>query len=206
MRLVVTAALALLASPAWAGGVGVLATGGAHTEKVFFYSDHTTDGVEYSDIDDYDQYEMSQTLPNFGTGFELILGDRDDRIMGNCRFYWVMDSPQKDPAETTDQVDPAYVVAAYREDPRHVGLGLVGLSWGIVGRPEKFQLVAIGHVGSAFLTTDHTEFLALDLGPGVTYKASRQVQLFADVSYQARFRKDWSQSVNGFLGARYLFD
>jgi hypothetical protein len=207
MRLVIGAALAILpATPAFAGGVGVLATGGMHTERVYFYSDHSPEGDPYSDPNDYDQYSLVQTLPNFGGGFELLLGDRDDRIMGSVRLMYVNDGVQVNPADVTDQVDPEYVVAAYRDSARHLGFGMVGLSWGIIGDPGGFQLAAVGHVGSAFLTLDHTEFLAMQIGPGVTYKASRQIQLFGDIQYQARFRKGWSHSAGAIVGARYLFD
>lgn len=206
MRLVVSAASLLLASPAFAGGIGILASGGVHTEKVYFYSDVDPDGNAYRDIADYDQYQLVQTLPNTGLGLNLVLGDRDDKIVGDCRFYWLMDSPQQDPAAKTQLVDPEHVVAAYRETSHHAGLGMVGLSWGILGSPSKFMLGAVGHVGSAFITPDHTEFLAFDIGPGVTYRAARQVQIFADVSYQARFRKVFTHSGNVFVGARYMFD
>jgi hypothetical protein len=206
MRRTLTALTLFVAGPAQAGGIGILATGGAHTERVYFYSNADDEGNPYSDIDDYDQYQLTQTLPSAGAGLNLILGDRDDRIVGDCRFYWLMDSPQTDPATLTQSVEPETVVAAFREKPRHLGLGMVGLSWGIIGDPANFQLNAVGHVGSAFITLDHTEFLAFDIGPGVSLRATRQVQLFADVLYQGRFRKGFTHSVNGFVGARYLFD
>lgn len=206
MRPVVIAASLMFAGPAFAGGIGILATGGAHSETVYFYSDQSPDGAAYSDINDYDQYQIAQTLPSAGLGIDLALGDRDDKIIGDCRFYWMMDSPQKDPAALTQLVDPEHVVAAWREKPRHLGLGMVGLSWGIVGDPSKFTFGAVGHVGSAFVTFDHTEFLAFDIGPGVTLRAARQVQLFADVVYQGRYHKGITHSVNAFVGARYMFD
>jgi hypothetical protein len=210
MRWVVTTATALFfASPAaHAGGVGVIAMGGAHTEDVYFYSKVDEDGNSYSDINDYDQYKAVQTLPTMGAGVNLVLGDRDDRIIGDCRFYWMMDGAQQDPALDTALVkDPSEnVVAAYREQPRHTGIALVGLSWGLVGNPDNFQLGAVGHIGSAFVTLDHTEFLTYDIGPSVTYRVTRQVQLFGDVVYQGRYRKTFSHSVVGFAGARYMFD
>lgn len=207
MRRTLTAVSLLLAGPAaYAGGIGIIATGGAHTENVYFYSNADPDGNPYSDIDDYDQYQISQTIPNLGAGLDLALGDRDDRIIGDCRFYWMMDSPQTDPATLTEQVAEDTVVAAFREKPRHLGLAMIGLSWGVVGDPANFQVNAVGHVGSAFITIDHTEFLAFDIGPGVSYRVARQVQLFGDVLYQGRYRKGFTHSVNGFVGARYMFD
>jgi hypothetical protein len=208
MRIVVPAVLGLMAStPAFAGGVGLALTGGAHTEQVYLYSDHTENGdVEFEDINDYEQFQMSQTLPHYGGGLEFILGDRDDKIVGVTRLYYLRDAPQLDPAQVTEQVNPDFVVANVRDEARHIGYGMVGLSWGIIGDPSGFMFNAVGHVGSAFLTVDHTEHLALDIGPGVTYKVARQVVLFGDVAYQARFRKEWSHSANVFVGARYMFD
>lgn len=208
MRRAITAASLFLASDAFAGGIGILATGGVHNETVYFYSKVDEDGNEFASIDDYDQFQVKQMLPTIGSGLSLALGNRDNRIIGDCRFYWIMDSPQHDPAQDTTLVtNPSEnVVAAYREQSRHLGLGMVGLSWGIVGSPQNFQLGAVGHIGAAFLTADHTEFLAFDLGPGVTWRLNRQVQLFGDVAYQARLRKELTHSVNAVVGARYMFD
>jgi len=224
MRWVIGAIFTVLpATSALAGGVGVLATGGLHTEKVYFYSDHSPEGVEYNDIADYDQFEMIQTLPNLGGGIEILLGDRDDKIMGSVRGFYLVDGAQKDPAEVTDDVsNPDWVVGAYRGDGnvrpgepnaggpaggRSLGMIMVGMSWGIIGEPGGLQLGAVGHVGTSFLTRDHTEFFIMQVGPGVTYKVARQVQLFGELQYAARFRQaQWAHSGNVMLGARYLFD
>jgi hypothetical protein len=204
--MLVTAALLLLSTPAEAGGLGVLATGGVHSEPVYYYSSRSPSGEPYTDINDYDQFKMQQMLANLGGGLELVLGDRDDRILGLCRFYYNADAAQTDPAEKTTEVDPDDVVANVRDTVRHVGIGTVGLSWGILGEPDGFQLAAIGQVGAGLVTVDHTEFLLVGIGPGVTYKVSRQVQLFGDVDYQMRFRHTLQHSVTAFAGARYLFD
>jgi len=216
MRFALTAIALLLSVPAQAGGLGVLFTGGAHNEKMWFHTNlvtnpETGESVELDDPNEFDKIETTQTLAHGGTGLELILGDRDDKILGTFRFYYMMDTPQKDPAEGAENEDggkipAANVIAAYRSEARHLGMGMVGLSWGIVGKPDGFQLGASGHVGSGFLTTDHTEFLAVDIGPMVTYKLTRQMQAFADLGFQARFRKGWSQGINGTAGVRYLFD
>ena len=194
------------ASSAFAGGIGVLATGGMHTERVFYYSDHSPAGEPYNDINDYDQYQLTQGIGQAGGGFELILGDRDDRIMGSMRFFYNLDFPLVDPAEITDEVDPEFVVANVRSEPRHLGFGMVGLSWGLVGDPGGFQLALLGHVGTAFITFDHTEFFAAQVGPGVTYRFTRQLQLFGDIQYQIRFRKTIAHATYGTVGLRYLFD
>src|SRR5688500_16310518 len=89
--------LAGLLSNAHAGGLGILATAGAHTEQLYFYSSADAEGNAYPSIADYEQFRIGQTLPNFGSGLELVLGDRDDKIVGNCRFYWLMDTPQSVP-------------------------------------------------------------------------------------------------------------
>jgi len=209
-----TTALVLLSDPAEAGGLGVVATGGAHTEEVFYYSSRSPDGAPYSDIQDYDQYEMVQTLPNLGAGLELLLGDRDDRIIGLFRFYYNMDSAQKDPAaldsakrgDETSPVASDDVVANVRDTARHIGIGSVGLSWGFLGEPDGFQFGGIGQIGAGLVTSDHTEFLLVGLGPMITYKVARQAQLFADVQYEVRIRDDLQHSVAGFAGARYMFD
>ena len=206
----------LFVAPAEAGGLGVLGTAGAHTEQLYFYSSTDADGNEFPALNDYDQFRINETLPNVGGGLELVLGDRDDKIVGNCRFYWMVDSPQQAPAggETyaptsggqARQVSQDSLVVKECDTPRHLGLGMVGLSWGFAGKPDGFMVSALGHVGSAFITLDHSEFLAIDLGPSFSYRAARQVQVFGDLQYMLRYRKDFGHSVNVVAGARYLFD
>jgi hypothetical protein len=205
MRLVVLALSLLTATPAFAGGLGVIVTGGAHTEPLYYYKNTDDSGVPYGSIADYQQKKLTETLPNFGFGLDLGLGDRDDAIIGDCRFYWLMDTPQRAPWDAGSSVPKDQTTVAYREQARNVGIGEIGLTWKLVGN-ENIRLNAVGHVGSAFLTDDHTEFLIADLGPGVNYRLTRQTQLFGDVSYMLRFRKDFSHSVNAFVGARYMFD
>lgn len=208
MRFAAATFALFLAAPAQAGGVGLLLNGGLHTEDVYFYSkvNSADPTVEYSDVNDYEQFQLVEFVPNYGGGLELILGDRDDRILGSFRLYYNQDAPQVDPATVTDEVAPANVVAAYREDPHHVGVAYIGLSWGFLGDPANFQFGASGHLGSGFLTTDHTEFLTFDLGPMVSYRFARQTVLFADLVYQGRIRKEVSHGANFFAGIRYMFD
>ena len=211
MRFLAAALALTLAAPASAGGVGLLATGGAHTEKLFYHTNfaYGQDGaVELDNPRDYPKYEMSQVLPHVGGGFELVLGDRDDRFLGTFRGYYLMDAAQKDPTDLTDEpnVKPQHVVAAYREEARHIGMGTVGLSWGFVDITDAMRFGVSAHVGSGFLTTDHTEFLAIDVGPTITIRASKTMMVFADVPWQFRWRKGASHSVNAFVGARYMFD
>jgi len=205
MRLLVMAASLLTASPAFAGGIGLLATGGAHTEPLYYYKNTDDNGNPFKSINDYEQKSLVETLPNLGLGVDLALGDRDDKILGDCRFYWMQDSPQVSPTDAGATVPKDQITAAWRETARNVGIGAIGLQWQIVGN-DKIHFNAIGHVGSAFVTVDHSEYLTLDIGPGLTYRATRQVQLFGDVDYMARYRKVLTNSVNAYLGARYMFD
>jgi hypothetical protein len=206
MRMVAMALSLLLSGSAYAGGFGVLGTGGIHTERVYYYSNVDEDGNLYKDIGDYDQFNMDQILIQSGAGLNLMLGDRDDKITGDARFFWMMDAAPTDPAQIDSAVPDENVVADIRDAPKHVGIMMLGLSWGVVGNPAKAQLAVVGHVGSAFITLDHTEFLLVGLGPGFNVRLARQAQLFGDVTYQLRYRKDFQHSAAGTLGVRYLFD
>lgn len=209
MRLALAVLGLLVAVPAQAGGLGLIVTGGVHTEKLWYHSDsiQTDEGpLKLSDPRDYAKFEQVQTLPHMGTGLEFILGDRDDRITGNFRFYYMMDAPQIDPATNSPEVASEHVVAAYRDKARHVGVGVVGINIGILGDPSGFQAGITGHLGSGFLTRDHTEFLIADVGPTASYRFTRQMQVFADVGYQMRFRKGWSNGMHVVSGVRYMFD
>src|SRR4051812_37118151 len=84
MRMVVMAASLLTASPAFAGGFGLLATGGAHTEPLYYYKSTDSNGNPLKSINDYEQRQLTETLPNLGLGVNLVLGDRDDKIVGDC--------------------------------------------------------------------------------------------------------------------------
>lgn len=185
-----------LTSPAVAGGLGVLGTFGVHTEPVFFYDSANAN----------EQHRLNETIPNLGTGIELVLGDRDDRILGTLRGYWMQDAAQKDPALITQTVPQANVIAVHRDTPRNVGMASVGLQWGIIGSPDLFQLNAVGGVGSGFLTNDHTEFLFAELGVGAHYQFARSMQVFGNVLYTMRFRKGFQQGPIAYAGVRYLFD
>lgn len=207
MRFAVAALCLTIAQDALAGGVGLLLTGGAHTEKVFFYDsfDNETD-KPYPELSDYVQYQSTQTLPNYGGGLEFVIGDKDNKVTGSAKFYLLNDAPQIDPATKTTSVPATEVVANVRETSRPTGMGMIGMNFGIVGSPDKFLVGAVVHVGSGFLTVDHTEFLAIDAGPFASYRVGRRVSLVGDVTYLGRFRKGWSNSANLTLGARYMFD
>ena len=89
MRSALPLLAALASAPAFAGGVGLIGAGGLYTERVYFY-----DAAG-------DQYKQSQVIGSYGAGIEIALGDRDDRILGISRLYWVQDTPEKDPANST---------------------------------------------------------------------------------------------------------
>lgn len=191
-------ALGLLASsPAFAGGIGLVLTGGATNNTLYFYDRSN----------DYAQFAQAQTIPNFGGGLEFILGDRDDKITGVFRGFYMQDSPQQNPANgKTFGVAPEDIVSNWREKPRHIGAGTFGISWGILGSPDKAQLTIISAAGSGFLTTDHTEFFMLQAGVGGTFRVTPAVQAFVDVEYGIRWHKEITYGPTGYAGLRYLFD
>jgi len=194
----------LFATNAFAGGAGLVLTGGAHTETVYFYSNSDEAGV-LDDWADYPQYQMIQTLPNMGGGIEFILGDRDDRFIGVFRGFYLQDAPQQDPRDSG--VIPAdQIVGEFRDTQRNLGLAQIGINWGFLGNTDGFLFGATAHVGSGFLTSDHTEFLTADAGVTASYRLNRQISVFTDLVYTVRVRKGVNSGANGYLGARYMFD
>jgi hypothetical protein len=181
---------------AHAGGVGVLGTVGMRSDTVYFYDS----------ANDMAQYRQSQTLPAFGTGIEFVLGDRDDKITGVFRGYWLQDAAQKDPATITTSVNKDDVVSAYNDEPRNLGMGSFGVHWGFLGTPDKFMVNFVTAAGSGFLTDDHTEFLMVQGGAGATYRFGRSFQAYADVDYTLRYRKSFTHGAGMYAGVRYLFD
>ncbi|MGC6492360.1 MAG: hypothetical protein ACON5B_05910 [Myxococcota bacterium] len=207
MRAVVALAALMMSNTALAGGVGPLVTGGFHTEQVYYYSTVTADGFEINDIFDYEQFRTTQVIGNAGAGLELVLGDRDDDVRGVFRFYWQMDLPQVDPATTTSLVDPSNVVAAYRDDIAHTGVGTVGLQWTFFrAASDNFRLGASAHIGSGFITVDKTEYLLVQPGINASYQLSRTLELWTDITYGLRLRKTVSHGMVGAAGLRVLFD
>ena len=189
-------AAVLSAAPASAGGLGILTTGGFHTTPVYFYDASNN----------LAQIKQSQTIFSGGAGFDLTLGDPDDRIVGGFRGYWLMDSAEQDPALTTSTVAANDVVANWRDDPAHIGVASVGVIAGIIGDPDTFQLTGSIYIGSGFLTTDHREFLLAEAGVGATWNFAPGVQAFGTLQYALRQHKGFKHGANGVLGARYMFD
>ncbi len=226
MRSIAVLASLLTASPALAGGVGLLVGGGARTEQVYYYSDAAipaggTNPVMISDQDLWPQYQLETLIGQGIGGAEVVLGDRDDKIMGIFRFYYQGELPEPDPktmdlGELDDAVpDTVNVHARTRQVMQHNGVASVGLSWGVFGSPDTWQVGFGGQLGSGFLSTNATTptgettsptFLQANLGPTATYKVARQVQLFGDLTYQLRYHKTVDHGANLMVGARYLFD
>ncbi len=188
--------LLTLTPTAQAGGIGFIGTGGVRGETVYFY-----------DRSDNDQkYSISETIANMGTGIEVMLGDRDDPIQGHFRGYAMFETPEYDPANVTNLVAERDVDAAWREKWRSVGLATVGLQFKIIGDPDTFQVVAHADMGSGFLTLDHSEFLLIELGGGITKAVGRDLQFFASAVYAVRVDRGMVHGANVYSGLRYLFD
>jgi len=196
MRSLVALIALALAGNAYAGGIGILGDIGIRNQPVYFYDN----------ADNLKQYKLTEQIFGFGTGVEVILGDRDDRIFGVFRGYWLREAPETHPSEITELVAPGDVVATVRDEPRDVGVGTVGVSWGFVGQPDAFMLNAVGSMGSGFLTTDHTEYLQVELGLGVSQRLGNNLLLFVDAVYQLRYRKGFFHGPSAMGGIRYLFD
>ncbi len=202
MLALATALLTLATPTAQAGGIGVLATGGFRGETLYFYDRS----------DDFTKYQIGETIGNFGGGIEVMLGDRDDRIVGHFRGYYMAETPEYNPANVTSLVAPADVVAAWRQDIRHVGMVTVGLQFGLFGDPDRVQLVAVADIGSGFLTNDHSEFLIAEVGPGITigFPGSegfmRDTQFWANGVFALRQDRGFKYGANVYTGLRYMFD
>ena len=135
MRAIVALLALFTITEAQAGGIGLVLNGGMHTEPVYYYSTHdynTQSGnpIPFESSDEYQQYETTQLLGHTGAGLEFVLGDRDDRVIGTFRVYYMQDAAQNDPTETAS-IEPEHVVANIRDINRGVGMGMVGISWGI---------------------------------------------------------------------------
>ena len=194
---VATGLIALATAPAaHAGGLGIMTTGGFHTTPVYFYD--AGNGLA--------QVKQTQTIFSAGAGFDLTLGDPDDRVVGGFRGYWLYDSPEHDPANSTSTVSPDNVVANWRDEGSHIGIASVGVVFGMFGDPDSFQMTSSVYVGSGFLTTDHREFLLAEAGVGATLALTPGTQAFGTIQYSMRHRKGFRHGANAVLGVRYLFD
>jgi hypothetical protein len=190
------AGLATLSTPAVAGGLGVMGTGGFRQMPAYFYNAEGDQGIDW------------QSRPSYGFGLEGILGDKDDRIMGVVRFYTLFDQPTQEPDLSGEEGDTSEYVypAAHEEEAITVGAATVGVQWGIFGDPTGVQFIATTMAGTAFLTSDNLEFFIFEPGVGVSWTTSDRIQVFGNANWQVRFRKTFSQGANVTAGVRYLFD
>ena len=177
------------AFPAHAGGFGIITTGGIHTDRVYYYADDL-------------QYLNRQSRPNMGGGLELILGDRDDKVQGFVRGYYIQDAPQVAPA-SADELGATYSI---REEAREIGMVSTGVQWTVYGDPMGFSAYLTSVMGSGIATTDNLEFLLLEGGAGASYHIDKKIAVFGEVAAGARFRKVFYQNHNAYVGVRYLFD
>lgn len=187
-------AAGLGASPAHAGGIGLITTAGMHSDRVDYYQLDAGTGSYIQQAPD------NQFNSNVGLGLELVLGDKDNKILGVFRGYYMQDAPQKAPAEGDDYV------FAIRTDSRPIGVINAGLQFGIVGDPDKLQLNVVATIGSGFLTTDQTEFIVGEAGVGASYMVGRKMQLVLSATGGTRYRKLFFPTADGYLAVRYLFD
>ena len=187
-------ALLLSASPALAGGVGLISTDGVHGDRVYYYS--TNSIGETTQMPPLDELNS-----NFGGGLEIMLGDKDYKINGFFRMYYMADAPVTPPPDADK-----YTFNIRSDSVREMGIADVGLQFGFLGEPDRFQLCAIGLLGTAAMTTDTTEFFQAQAGIGATYTFLRHVQAHAEFDGGVRYRKRIYPTANFTAGIRYLFD
>jgi len=196
--LLLLVASATLATPAVAGGLGLIGTSGLHQTRLFYY-----------DVDG-DQYRNLQVRPNNGGGIEVVLGDKDDKLLGLARGFFMVDAAPETPTDPSG--DPPITVAV-PEGPLYVGLTTVGVHWGVLGDPTRFQAHIASNLGAAIVTLDSTtgeganlEYVLGEVGVGAHYHFARKFQVYADAVFALRYRKSFSPGGSGYLGVRYMFD
>ncbi len=181
-------------TPAYAGGVGLVGTGGLHTAKAYYYDAANEQGID------------SQVRPNAGLALEGIFGASDDRIVGLMRVSVLSDAPVAEP-DIGDLNPDEVTTPPYADQPwTQTGVMTVGVQWGLYGDPEALQLVLATSVGTGFMTKNSTEYLLAEVGPGVTWNMSEKVQLVGNLTGMARYRKGFSFGGNAYAGVRFLFD
>lgn len=187
----------LFSTDAYAGGLGLVSAAGLHSEHVYAYSEDLT------------QYKVSQLRPTYGVGLQAILGDVDDDFVGVAKMYWIGDAPpQGDGVQQAarDQGAEGDVTYAARQGVRPMGIATAGLQWGVLGDPTGVQLNIVANLGSSFMTQDASEFLLAEVGVGGHYSLTETVQVNAEATYRARYRKEISHGGGLTLGVRYFFD
>lgn len=191
------ALLALASSPAYAGGIGLVTTAGIHGDRVYSYNVDVNGEATQRAVDE-------QLNPNFGGGLEVVIGDKDLKIMGIFRGYYLQDAAQQEPSGKPPE--GSTMVFNVREVPDDLGMVTAGLQWGLVGDPGNLQLTAIGTIGAAVFTSDLSGYTTAEAGIGGTWMAARRVQAHASVTGGIRYYKRVTPTTNAYLGVRYLFD
>lgn len=187
--------LGLVSTTAHAGGVGVFGTAGVHEDRAYYYRSDGLQGID------------SQLRPNFGFGGEFLLGDKDDRVQGLARAYFLSDAPVNEPDLSNESSEYDYTYPpAHEQGAEQNGLIMVGVQWGLLGDPSGLHLVLNSLGGSAFATPQNLEYVQLELDVGATYTLNERIQPFALASMAARYRKRVVLTENVFIGVRYLFD
>lgn len=188
---------ASLSPSAHAGGIGVVGNVGLRQDIAYYY------------LPDGEQGRDKQIRPSNGIGFELLLGDRTDKIQGLVRGNLLVDSPVKNPDLSGESDADEIIHPDYESDEvksRKTGAVAVGMQWAIWGDPEGFQLIANSLVGTGFITPDNYEFLYLEPAFGFNYTMDERFQLNVNIAATARYRKGLSMGGNMYAGFRYLFD
>ena len=181
-------------SVANAGTIGLHTMAGLHQERAYYYSQNGDQGID------------SQSRPNYGLGFETMVGDKDEKVQGLMRISWMQDAAPKSPDTGNVKSEDADIPPAYAQGPRNIGMLGLGVQWGVLGDPSGTQMNITSIVGSGFLTNDNTEFVLLELGVGGTHNLSESLQLTGTVAASMRYRKHMSLGPTMNVGVRYLFD
>lgn len=184
-------------APAYAGGIGVIGSGGIQSAKAYYYNGEGEQGVD------------TQFRPSTSVGGEALLGDPDDKFIGVVRLYGTWNAPVQNPevAGACDGTTNDYVCPNYDDlttDP--VGAMTVGVQWGLLGDPRGFEFGISAMLGSAFATPDNLEYFIGEPGAYVSYTMADQYQLYANVNASVRYRKTFNVGANSYVGFRYLFD
>ena len=71
---------------------------------------------------------------------------------------------------------------------------------------NKFKFTVGLHMGSGFITADHTEYLLGQAGVGASYLIARNLEFVSEVTGALRFRKEAMPGAMATAGIRALFD
>jgi len=187
----------LTPTAAFAGGVGVTMGAGLHQDRAYYYRDDGAQGID------------KQAPTNTGIGVELLLGDRDDRIIGLVRGYVSHDGAltNPDPASLGEDMSYDYIYPDVESmGGRNVGAAAVGIQWSLWGDPAGFQVIANSLIGSGFWTLDNLEYALFQAGVGATYTMNERFQLMGSLDATSRFRKRFDFGADVWVSARYMFD